>query len=184
MGIRVNYQGKILAAHPKRVNLYLHHGVVLVVEHSQLGAWGLQINFQHSGIDNLGSIINNQGIWSDLDHPVYFGGQFHHNRCFILHSNDWSSETTMKITPELYLSADLYILSALADGQGPRRIRPIVGLHQWSKGELDREVDQNQDHGWLIGTPDCDMIFEQERDQQWQSVLDQATRNIVNLLLN
>jgi len=175
-------QGQLLAAHPKRSNLYLSRAVVLVVEHSVLGAWGLQINFQHSRVENLGQILENQGLVSGLDVPVYFGGQYHHNRCFILHSSDWSCETTMKVTEDLYISADMYILSALAEGDGPKLIRPIVGLHQWRRGELDMEISEDIDHGWLQCDSTVSMVFDLEGDEQWQQVLDHATRNRVNEL--
>lgn len=181
---RKNYQGQLLAAPPRRRNLYLRHSVVLVAEHTPSGAWGLQINFAHSHVENLGQIILNQGIdCGDLPYPVYFGGQHHHNRCFILHSNDWSSETTMKITDEIYLSADLFILSALADHQGPREIRAIVGLHQWNRLELDQEIDQDLDYGWLACRADPQLIFQQSGEEQWESAVTLATRSRVDEFL-
>lgn len=167
-----------------RRNLYLRHAVILVVEHTVKGSWGIQINFPHTSASNLGSIIQNQGLWSDLEQPVYFGGQHHVQRCFILHSNDWSSETTLSITDDISLSGDMYILSAISAGQGPKYIRPVIGLHQWGAGELDTEIQQSADSGWLVCNPSIRLIFDYEGDTQWQKVLAQATKSIVDQIWN
>lgn len=178
-----NYSGKLLVSHPRRRNLYLGQSVVLVVEHTPLGSWGIQINYQHSNQISLGTIIQNQGLWSDLDYPVYFGGQYHHQRCFILHSSDWTCSSTIKINKDLCLSGDMYILSALSEGEGPKRIRPVIGLHQWSAGELDNEIQDNIDFGWLITSPDLKLVFDREGKDQWDRALNQATKTLVDGLL-
>jgi putative AlgH/UPF0301 family transcriptional regulator len=41
-----NYQGHLLAAHPKRKQGFLSHGVILVIDQDHTGSLGLQINKQ------------------------------------------------------------------------------------------------------------------------------------------
>lgn len=169
----MNYRGQLLAAHPKRPHDYLKESVVIVVDSQELGSWGLQINWPHRGPISLSSILENQGMWTDSDCEVYYGGQYNLTRCFLLHSLDWNSSTTIPITENLGITGDLSILAAIVGDQGPEKFRPIIGCHRWGANELQQEISGQSgiDNSWIIQAATPELVFDYQGQDQWTAVI-------------
>lgn len=178
----MNYRGKLLAAHPKRAQQYLKKSVIIVAESHELGSWGLQINWPHQGPISFSTIIENQGMWIDFDGPVYFGGQYNLTRCFLLHSLDWSSTTTVPLTEQLGITGDLSVLSAIVANQGPEKYRPIIGCHRWGANELQQEVTNQApiEDSWLVVNATDDLVFGTNEQNQWDAVLSNYMKSAIN----
>jgi len=178
----MNYRGKLLVAHPKRSQQYLSKSVIIVIDYQELGSWGLQLNWPHRGPISFSTIIENQGMWSDVDCPVFYGGQYNLTRCFLLHSLDWSSTTTVPLTEELGITGDLSVLSAIVANQGPERYRTIIGCHRWGASELQQELNGKSDieDSWLMINPDSDFIFNYQEEDQWKLAIGMYGQSKIN----
>lgn len=178
----MNYRGKLLAAHPKRQQEYLKKSVMIVAEDHELGSWGLQINWPHRGPISFSTIIENQGMWINFDCSVFFGGQYNLTRCFLLHTLDWSSATTVPLTEDLGMTGDLSVLAAIVENQGPEKYRPIIGAHKWGANELQQELSSSADieDSWLIVNPTIDLIFGYQEKEQWQAVISACGQTLIN----
>jgi putative transcriptional regulator len=110
---------------------------------------------------------------------LFEGGPVEGGRGFVLHSTDWSSDTSLKVTQELSLTASLDILQAIADGGGPREGFLALGYAGWGPGQLEEEIQQNS---WLSAPADPALLFETAPDVKWRRAM--ARLKIDPLLLS
>lgn len=172
--------GNLIAAHPKYPLSVLRRSVLLVIEHSESGAIGLQTNRPYQNGINLSTVMHSAGLTCPFDEPLYIGGEHNQNRVYVIHSLDWSSPTTTKLNDQIGLSTDLSVLMALSQSQGPEYFRAVAGFHAWGSGELEGEImghdPWNPMHSWNWTQANIENLFEIEHEQQWDIVIDQAGR--------
>jgi putative transcriptional regulator len=176
-----NYQGHLLAAHPKRSKGFLSHGVVLVIDQDHTGSLGLQINKQMTSGSTLASVMSNMDLTLDIDQPLYMGGSENTNRIMMLHSLDWTSPTTTAINDCLGLSNDVSVLAAIAAGEGPQHYRAIAGFLKWPPGHLEGEISGDAPwhdlaHSWSTVPADLDLVFGLDGQEQWHHVIESHAR--------
>lgn len=171
----MDYQGYLLAAHPRRRDPAARRGVIFVASYSDYGSLGLMINKQIVDSITIQTVMENMGIDSDLDGPVYWGGASASNRISVIHSLDWSSSNTSRITADLGVSNDISVLSALAEDHGPQYYRVIAGHTKWPAGELDGEISGEApwsvDDIWSWCPASTELIFGYTGLDQWHQVI-------------
>jgi len=104
-----NYAGFLLAAHPKRTDTALRRSAILVIDHDNAGAIGLQINRPYTNNVTVDSVMRNIGLNIEGDQPLYIGGSESTNRIHIIHTLDWFSPTTNKLTEQIGISSDISV---------------------------------------------------------------------------
>lgn len=181
MGQRLQEQwldGKFLIAMPNMVDGRFAHTVIYVCAHSSEGAMGLVLNqpsphlFMPDLLAQLNVIPEHDGI--NLPHRVrrmnvHRGGPVETERGFVLHSDDFSIESsTLPIQDGICLTATLEILRAIAEGRGPSRAMLALGYAGWAPGQLEQEIQAN---GWLTGPADADLIFDPDQTAKWERAL-------------
>jgi putative transcriptional regulator len=176
-----NLKGQLLASHPKRAEPALRKGVILVVRHDETGAVGLQINKQfHDESFTLYTVMKNQGLYTDLDQPLYYGGDDGPSRIHIIHSLDWYASSTVKINQNIGVSNDVSILAAISENEGPEYFRAIAGYTKWGRGKLDLEVLGQEPYSivdsWSCAPASMESVFELDDIDQWYKVIDDSTK--------
>ena len=89
-------------------------------------------------------------------------------RGFVLHTNDWTGEGSLKVDSGLSLTASLDVLQVIAEGKGPRECVLALGYAGWGPGQLDREIQQN---AWLSGPADEPLLFDADHETKWRRAL-------------
>lgn len=143
------------------------HTVTYICEHSDKGAMGVVINsatpmllkeiFSQMDLDDLA----NQG-----DQIVMSGGPVQPERGFVLHSNETKWQSTLEISSDVSLTASRDIISALAEGRGPKHCLIALGYAGWGEGQLEAEIAANS---WLTVPADKDIIFTTPFEERWTS---------------
>jgi putative transcriptional regulator len=178
--IEQNYRGYLLAAHPRRIDPYLRRSVMLVIDHDRDGAIGLQINKPFTSDVTFDTVMQNVGMHCDRDQPLYNGGIESNNRIHVIHSLDWYSPTTIKVTDQIGVSNDMSVLAALSENQGPEYFRVIAGYSQWAAGQLDGEIQGkapwNITHTWTPLKADPEILFGMDDIDQWHRIIDESGR--------
>ena len=89
--------GRMLVAAPKIKDPYFRHSVVYMIKHDAKGALGLIIN-RKMGVGSLVKMLADLGRKTDSDRQIdlYFGGPVSSRKVFVLHSDDFSAEGTLK----------------------------------------------------------------------------------------
>ncbi len=136
-----------------------------VCEHDEQGAMGLVIN-RPTDI-SLGEIFKQLNISvSASEHNkdvIFAGGPVQTDRGFILHKNDQSWDSTIKVTHNISLTTSRDILAYLADTHGPYSCLVALGYSGWGAGQLEEEISNNY---WLTVPASSEIIFDLPYDQR------------------
>lgn len=183
--IEQNYTGYLLGAHPRRRDPLLNKGVMLVLEHDETGAIGLQINKPFVNDLSFETVMNNVGLHAPDDQPLYNGGPTHSNRIHVIHSLDWYSNHTVKLTEQIGVSHDLSILAAIAANEGPSQFRVVAGYTVWQPGYLDGEVSGEEPWdvtaSWSFVKAEPETVFQIDGVDQWHRIImDSSKLQIAN----
>lgn len=175
-----NYKGHLLAAHPKRRDAILRRSVVLVLDHDASGAIGLQVNKPFTNDISFETVMQNVGLHIDQDRPLYNGGQESLNRVHVIHSLDWYTSNTTKISDSIGVSHDVSVLSAISKNEGPDYYRVVAGFTRWLPGHLEGEIEGETPwditHTWGFAPADVDTLFNLDDIDQWHAVLNHSSK--------
>ena len=165
--------GQFLIAMPTMGDPRFERTVIYMCAHSADGAMGLVVNRVASEID-FPELLNQLEIETDgikNPIPVLTGVPVETGRGFVLHSMDYSQDSTLKVTDEVGLTATVDILRAIAEGEGPAKSLLTLGYAGWSSGQLDNEIQAN---GWLNVSSDTSILFDEDLNSKW----DRAVRKV------
>jgi putative AlgH/UPF0301 family transcriptional regulator len=155
------------------------------MDHDELGAGavGLQINKPYISSVTLNSVMKNVGLSVENDQALYNGGPEATNRIHIIHTLDWSSPTTNKITDQIGISSDLSILTAISADEGPSYFRAVAGITRWLPEHLEGEIlgEEPWDlyHTWSFVPAEPEIVFGYTDSDQWRKVIADSSREQV-----
>ena len=143
--------------------------VIVMLESDENGAWGLVVN-KKLGTMPIAILIDPSLNTSkereklfEVDVPVFWGGPVDVKQIFILHSNEYQSDTTKKYG-NIAVSQDYNILFDIAENKGPEKSLIILGYSGWGSGQLEGEMEK--DH-WILSDIDLDITFHGETNSKW-----------------
>jgi len=175
--------GHFLIAMPGMNDERFERTVIFVCAHSEDGAMGFILNRPqpvqfHELLDNLDldsgdGTKERDSLKDDVsecarDFPIQLGGPVDAGRGFVLHSDDYMSESTMPVNEDLCLTATVDILRAIKEGRGPRRGIMLLGYAGWAAGQLETEIAANT---WLSCPGRDDLVFDQDHSGKYDRVL-------------
>jgi putative transcriptional regulator len=162
--------GKILVALPFLSDPRFSHAVIYVCGHDAQGAMGLMVNkvLPTVTFEELLAQMEIDISAPTTQIPIHYGGPVDVGRGFVLHSSDYTSESTVLIDNGFSMTATLDILRAIALKQGPREILLALGYVGWSSGQLEQEMQEN---GWLAIDATPEIIFGSDLGNKWRQAL-------------
>ncbi|WP_313615899.1 YqgE/AlgH family protein [Agrobacterium sp.] len=168
--------GQFLIAMPGMNDGNFDRSVIYICAHSSAGAMGFIINRpqQITFTDvllHLNLMDSNDAIMlpnHTREFPIQCGGPVESGRGFVLHSDDYSSESSIPVSDEISLTATLDIVRAISNGSGPDRATMLLGYAGWGPGQLEEEIAQN---GWLNCAANDAMIFDRSLDNKYERAL-------------
>ena len=147
--------------------------VIVMLESDENGAWGLTIN-KRLGTMPIALLIDPSLNTSEereelfkLNVPIFWGGPVDSKEIFVLHSNEYKSESTIKYQ-NISISQDYEILLDIAKNKGPKKSLVILGYSGWGDGQLEGEMER--DH-WILSDINLDIMFEEESKEKWEKAL-------------
>jgi putative transcriptional regulator len=173
--------GQVLIAMPAMQDQRFAQTVIYLCAHTDEGAMGIIVNrpLASPTFDDLLKQLKIGPNPPSRTVRLYAGGPVDSSRGFVLHSNDWTTEATMRVDDGLGLTASLDILKAIAEGGGPRDGILALGYAGWGAGQLDQEMQQN---AWLTAPPDRDVLFDADHQTKWRRAM--ATLRVDPALLS
>ena len=147
--------------------------VIVMFESDKNGAWGLVIN-KRLGTMPIALLIDPSLNTSDeredlfkINIPIFWGGPVDTKEIFILHSNEYKSESTKKYG-NISISQDYEILFDIAKNKGPEKSLVILGYSGWGRGQLEGEMER--DH-WILSNIDLDITFDEDSKKKWDKAI-------------
>src|SRR3984957_9182032 len=173
--------GQLLIAMPTMADPRFQQSVIYLCAHTPEGAMGLVLNrpIVKPTFDDLLKQLSVEPLPPVRQIKLCAGGPVENARGFVLHTNDWTGEGSLKVDNAMPLTASLDVLKVIAEGGGPRECVPALGYAGWGPGQLDQEIQQN---AWLSVQPDESLLFDDGHDTKWRRAL--AKLHIDPLLLS
>ncbi len=172
-----SFCGKFLIAMPGMGDARFDKTVIYICAHSDEGAMGFIINQVLESpkvpdfLAQLEIISKEERAdlpFNHLQQQMHSGGPVEPGRGFVLHSPDFSSNSTVKVHGKINLTATLEVLREIAVGKGPERFLLALGYSGWSSGQLEDEIVSN---GWLVADATDDIIFDHNNDTKYSRSL-------------
>lgn len=160
-------RNSLLVAMPSLRDGFFAKSVVYICAHSEAGAMGIVINQKLPDVD-FGDLLSQLNLpESKLIVPpiVHFGGPVESGRGFVLHSQDFMREDTVRINDKMCITGTIDILRAIAEGRGPDKSVFALGYAGWGPGQLEAEMRANS---WLTAPADDDIVFGQDLGHKWE----------------
>jgi putative transcriptional regulator len=178
--------GQVLVAMPSMSDERFAHAIVYVCSHSAEGAMGIILNKPAPHIkfkdllQQLDLLPSEDAILlPENDIRVLKGGPVETGRGFVLHSADMIiNSSSLTVDGQIYLTATLDILKAIALGKGPAHAVLALGYAGWGPGQLETEFANN---GWLNCPADPDLIFDPVSESKYQRALNKIGVDPVRL---
>ena len=160
----------LLLAMPQLADPNFSRSVVLMIEHSSQGSFGLVIN--HPSPIKASELLDSLEMsWRGEDAAVVWaGGPVSPSTGWVLHepvSVAQPGPGTIAITSSISLSTSPDRLRAIANAP-PRNIRLLLGYSGWGPGQLEQEMSRG---AWLHAAPEPELVFETPADEMWDSAM-------------
>lgn len=164
--------GFLLVATPALSDSEFAHSVIYLCAHTpEDGAMGLVVNkrLSHPGQDALFDQLGIEPAPSKRRIGVCKGGPVEDERGFVLHSPDWTSDSSVVVDAERTLTASLDILRDIADGSGPRDVLLAIGHASWAPGQLEEELIRHS--AWMVAPATQALVFGGDHAGKWRRAL-------------
>ena len=162
-------EGRFLIAMPTMGDPRFERTVIYMCAHSTEGAMGLVVN---KPLDDLSfaDLLQQMGIEERGTGTIrlHFGGPVETGRGFVLHSDDYMNDGSLRIAGGIALTATVDVLRAMASGGGPQSSILALGYAGWAPGQLDAEIQAN---GWLTCEGDRELLFDRDLGGKWHKAL-------------
>jgi putative transcriptional regulator len=162
--------GKLLIAMPFLPDPRFSHAVIYICGHDAQGAMGLIVNkgLPTVSFSDLLSQMEVEIERIKTQVPIHYGGPVDMGRGFVLHSNDYLTDSTVQIDNGFAMTATIDILRAMALKEGPNESLLALGYVGWSAGQLEHEIQEN---GWLTIDATAELVFGTDLDNKWRLAL-------------
>lgn len=169
-------EGHFLIAMPGLEGGVFERSVVYICAHSSAGAMGFIINRPQQ--ITFTDVLLHLNMLSQTDaimlpdqtrqFPVLCGGPVEAGRGFVLHSDDYSGDSSIPVSEDISLTSTLDIVRAISSGHGPKKATLLLGYAGWGPGQLENEISSN---GWLNCPASEDLIFDRSLNNKYERAL-------------
>ncbi|WEX78261.1 YqgE/AlgH family protein [Sinorhizobium numidicum] len=168
--------GQFLIAMPSMFDANFARTVIFVCAHSEDGAMGFVLN-RPQRLTFPDVLLHLQLLDPDdairlpataRDFQIQAGGPVETGRGFVLHSDDYLSDSSIPVSDDICLTATLDIVRAISRGEGPLKATMLLGYAGWGPGQLENEISQN---GWLTCPASEELIFDRALDEKYDRAL-------------
>ena len=182
MGYSHVEQGSLLITHPGYHERTFNKTVILILDHSDDGTHGIILN-RPSEVPLVDALRTPPENWHPTE-PFYQGGPVFKHNMFMLHSPDWTMDTSQWLTDDLCITQGGDVVNFMSDHHQPHYWRVFLGSAAWGPGQLEMEFTRGEHHpqyGWLTCEyPGADWIFEQDADILYNSALSMSSQQAVS----
>lgn len=168
--------GQFLIAMPGMFDANFARTVIFVCAHSEDGAMGFILNrpqrltfpdvLLHLQLLDPDEVIRLPSTTREFQ--IQAGGPVETGRGFVLHSDDYLSDSSIPVSDDICLTATLDIVRAISRGEGPVKATMLLGYAGWGPGQLEAEITQN---GWLTCPGQEELIFSRNLDEKYDRAL-------------
>jgi putative transcriptional regulator len=169
--------GNFLIAEPDLLDPNFFRTVILVIQHSSEGAFGLVVNRQSEV--TVGEVLEEVLGNPVADLPVYVGGPVQQSYVFTLHKDvpkQYHSDHAEEVCDRIYFEPSFRHVVAYMQSEDHRaplpdqtpEIRVFAGYSGWSSGQLEQELRET---AWVVNQAASNVIFQEDPAVGWKQAL-------------
>jgi putative transcriptional regulator len=157
--------GSLLISMPSMLDPNFMHTVILLVDHTPTGAFGLVVNRQFGA--NLGGLMSDR---TNSSFPVHCGGPVEAQTLQFVHRLPQLISGGTPLGQDLYLGGSIEAMLRAVEEEGVRDdLRVFLGSSGWGGGQLENEL---QTGSWRQAPPDASSVFQSgSAESIWRGVL-------------
>lgn len=167
----------LLLSMPQLMDPNFNRTVVLLIRHSDDGAFGLVVN---RPLVTTGRVVvsldQSEQVSTDRELQVWIGGPVEPQRSWILVGETpgatslgvAGSGSGMPIAEHLYLSTSPDLVRRMIEPSPPECARLLVGCSGWGPGQLEDELEAS---AWLLSDVDRNLIFNTPPERMWEAAI-------------
>lgn len=178
----MDVKGKFLVANPNIRSGLFSKTVIYITEHGHYGATGMIIN--KCSDFSVSDVALSCGFnYINRHEKVYIGGPVNRQKAFLLHSDEWYSESTEQLGKRLAITSDTFMLEKMSMGNEPSRWKLAIGMCGWAPDQLDWEIEGfGRPHpSWVVCEARSDLVYSREKnDKLWEQCLETASQQWVD----
>lgn len=151
------YPGSFLVAKYSLQDPNFRQTVILMIQHSAEGAFGL--------------VVNRPIVLKEFPYPVFVGGPCEAQGMFMLHGyEEWAGpnsegETSSEIAPGIFIgTAESAFLAKELTTDELQKVRMFAGYSGWGPGQLESELVEG---AWSIVAADGKTLFGTQPKELW-----------------
>ena len=163
--------GWFLVAAPDMPDPRFAGTVIYMIRHGPDGAMGFVINrvLAEDWAENILDPDAAPAERTGRKIAVHYGGPVGPTEGFILHSGDYETGNSVRVTGKVWLSADPEVLREMARREGPVRGLFVLGYAGWAPGQLESELARDD---WAIAPGDTELLFDPDLADKWRRAWD------------
>ena len=167
VGMSASTQGQLLLASPELLDPNFARAVVLMVEHSELGAMGLVLNRpSQTTLAAAWATVSDEPC--SRSEPVFHGGPCE-GPMMLLHANPSASQ--VQVVDGVHFTSDREDVERLVLCED-EPLKACVGYAGWSAGQLEQELQQG---AWVVLPAEPEQIFHTS-ERTWTTLMQQKLR--------
>jgi putative transcriptional regulator len=165
------HPGELLVATDEMKDPRFVESVIYLVKDDAEGTLGLVINrpLAKGPIDDLLKGMDASPKGSKLEITVHYGGPVSSRQGFLLHTDDVTLDSSIRVKGGIAMTADVQMIAAIAAGKGPQRYLFALGYAGWAPGQLKVEMERKS---WFTVRADKALIFGADPENKWQRASD------------
>jgi putative transcriptional regulator len=162
--------GALLIASAQIQDPRFYHAVILIVQHTTDGAFGIVINHPVAAetIASLLAATGDDDKTVDGTVPVFAGGPVQPELGFLVHSADYRRAETLAVDGKVAMTASREALRDIGHHNGPKKFLFALGYAGWGVGQLEGEIARKD---WFTAPEDPALVFDDDRDKVWDRAL-------------
>jgi putative transcriptional regulator len=157
-------RGQLLIAGPSLVDPNFWRTVVLVVEHSEEGAFGLVLN--RASETTVGEVVPELHEVLDLNEALFIGGPVQPSSVVILGHFEDPGDAALLAFDDVGVLGTVPSIEEMSVGL--RAARAFVGHAGWGAGQLDSELERGD---WILEPARLEDAFSSAPRDLWSAVL-------------
>ncbi len=158
--------GRLLIAEPFMYDMYFRRTVVLLIDHSDEGSFGVVLN--KPTFIKIKDVVDS---FPDVDYPLYSGGPVDINNVYFLHrlSNIISDGTPVNADVTWGGNKEEIIQILESNFFDDSQLRVFMGYSSWEANQLKNELKQKS---WIVADFNPEIVFKTEPSKLWQTIVD------------
>lgn len=154
-----SFKNQFLIALPSLAGDYFQHSITLLIDHNELGAFGVMVNrpVEHDLHDVFPQLPEH------IHCPLLEGGPVEQDKLFFLHRSNETFDSTIAVSSDISITTSEDLVEKLHQGDMPAPLLAILGYSGWGVDQLEQELGENI---WLLAPVDPDIIFDTEPEKR------------------